>query len=254
MNGWTPLLWFVLSLLGLVILSRWVNRLVQGVAWLLFGDERAVYLATYFVFLPGIVLHELSHWVMAWLLRMHPRQLSLWPKVRGQRVEMGSLRVNSGGTVRDSLTGLAPLLVGTLVILLVSHRIFGAAGLLQAWSDGGFAAVWRGFWRTFAVANAGLWIYAIFAVSNAMLPSAPDRQPLISLLLYAAIVGLVAYLLAGPSWRALAPEITERVVRGLRTLTTGFVFTIALDLLVALSLLAVQLLIATLRRSRKGVV
>lgn len=243
MNGWGALFWFLVSLTILAGLSRWMSGLVQGLGWLLFGDERAAFLLTYVVFFPGIVLHELSHWVMAWLLGMRPRQLSLWPTVRGTRVEMGSVRMHSGGPLRDSLTGLAPLLVGSLTLLLVSYHIFDAALLRQAWSRGGFDAAWGAFWAAFRVPNAWLWAYLVFAVSNAMLPSPADRRPLLPLLLYVAIVGLAFYLIGWLPRLALPADVMVQVAGALRTLTTAFAFTVALDVLIALPLLAVQLLL-----------
>jgi len=247
-NGWDALLWFLASLIVMAALSRWMSGLVQGVGWLLFRDERAVFLVTFVVFLPGIVVHELSHWAMAWLLGMRPHQLSLWPKVRGKRVEMGSVRVRSGGTLRDSLTGLAPLLVGTLILLLISYQIFDAASLQQAWARGGLSGGWDLFWSSFRVPNAWLWAYFVFAVSNSMLPSPSDRQPLLSLLLYASIVGIFFYLVGWLPRVVLPRDLVTRMINALRTLTTAFAFTIALDILIALPLLITQVLLVSLRR------
>lgn len=248
MDAWSALIWFLVSLTILALLSRWLSGLVQGVGWLLFRDERAAFLLTYVVFLPGILIHELSHWAVAWLLGMRPRQLSLWPKVRGRRVEMGSVRVRSGGALRDSLTGLAPLLVGSLILLLVSYQIFDAAPLQQAWQRGGFGAAWDIFWAAFGVPNAWLWAYLVFAVSNAMFPSSSDRRPLLSLLLYVVITGLFFYLIGWLPRLVIPVDMMAQASGALRTLTTAFAFTIALDILIALPLLAVQFLLVPLRR------
>lgn len=247
MDAWSALIWFLVSLTTLALFSRWLSGLVQGVGWLLFRDERAVFLLTYVIFLPGILMHELSHWAVAWLLGMRPRQLSLWPKLRGRRVEMGSVRVRSGGTLRDSLAGLAPLLVGSLIILLVSYRIFDAAPLQQAWQRGGFGAAWDVFWASFGVPNAWLWAYLVFAVSNAMFPSSSDRRPLLPLLLYVVITGLFFYLIGWLPRLVIPADMMAQASGALRTLTTAFAFTIALDILIALPLLAMQFLLVPLR-------
>jgi len=251
-SGLGPLASFLVSLTLLTLLSRWMSRLVQGVGWLLFRDERAVFLLTFVVFLPGIVIHELSHWLMAWFLGMRPQQLSLWPKVRGKRVEMGSVRVRSGGSLRDGLTGMAPLLAGTLIVLLVSYQVFDAAALQRAWADGGLAATWAVFWAAFGVPDAWLWAYLVFAVSNSMLPSSSDRQPLLSLFGYILLVGMVLGLFfrfTGGLPQPVIPASTlSQVIRALRTLTTAAIFTIALDALIALPLVALQVLLVSLRR------
>lgn len=246
MDTWSALVWFLASLTILALLSRWISGLVQGLGLLLFNDEQATFLLTFLVFFPGILIHELSHWGMAWLLGMRPRQLSVWPKMRGKRVEMGSVHMRSGGPLRDSLAGLAPLLVGSLILLGVSYQVFDAAALQRAWEGGGFGAVWNVFWATFGVPDAWLWAYLVFAVSNAMIPSPSDRQPLFSLLLYVIVVGLLFYLLGWIPRFVIPADMVAHVTRALRTLITAFAFTIALDILIALPLLAVQFLLVPL--------
>lgn len=248
MDAWSALVWFLASLMVLALLSRWISGVVQGLGLLLFDDERAALLLTFLILFPGILIHELSHWGMAWLLGMRPRQLSLWPKMRGRRVEMGSVRMRSGGPLRDSLTGLAPLLVGSLILLLVSYRVFDAAALQRAWEGGGFGAIWDTFWAAFGVPDAWLWAYLVFAVSNAMIPSPSDRQPLLSLLLYVIIVGLFFHLIGWIPRLIIPADMVARVTGALRTLTTAFAFTLALDILIALLLLVIQVLLVPLRR------
>jgi hypothetical protein len=252
-SGLGTLAGFLACMTLLTVLSGWMSGLVQGVGWLLFRDERAVVLMTFVVFLPGIVIHELSHWLMAWVLGLRPHRLSLWPKVRGKRVEMGSVRVRSGGVLRDTLTGMAPLLVGTLILLLISYQIFDVAALQQAWTDHGLAAAWTAFWSAFGVPNAWLWAYLLFAVSNATLPSSSDRQPLLSLLSYVLILGLVLgllfYLTGGLPRVAIPVNVLAQAIGALRTLTTAAVFAIALDGLVGLPLLALQVLLLIPSRS-----
>ena len=248
MDAWRALIWFLASLTILAFLSRWITGLVQSLGLLLFNDVRAASLLTFVVIFPGILIHELSHWGMAWLLGMRPRHLSLWPKMRGRSVEMGSVHMSSGGPLRDSLTGLAPLLVGSLILLLISYQVFEAAALQQAWEGGGFGAAWDVFWATFGFANAWLWAYLVFAVSNAMIPSPSDRQPLLSLLLYAIAMGLFFYLIGWMPRLVIPSDMVGHMIRALRTLTTAFAFTIALDILIALPLLAMQFLLVPLRR------
>jgi hypothetical protein len=244
-NGWAALIGFLASLGLLALFSRGMIRLVQALGWLFFGDERAVYLLTYVIFLPGVIIHELSHWVMAWLLGQRPRQLSIWPKVRGKRVEMGSVRVSSGGALKDSLTGMAPLVVGSLIVLLVSTTIFGGRAILEAWESGGTASAWLAFWAAFDVPNAWLWAYLVFTVSNAMLPSASDRQPVLSVVLFVALVGVFFYVAGWLPRLAVSSAIGRGAVQALRLLTTAFAFTVALDLIIAvpLGLLCVALLV-----------
>ena len=54
------------------------------------------------------------------------------------------MTVSSGGTLRDSLVGLAPFLTGTTVLLLVSYQVFDVAALGEAWRTAGWAGVLAG--------------------------------------------------------------------------------------------------------------
>jgi len=244
------LAWFLVSLVVLAGLSRWMSGLVQSLGLLLFDDERAASLLTFLVLFPGILLHELSHWVMAWLLGMRPRQLRVWPRMRGRRVEMGSVRMRSGGPLRDSLAGMAPLLTGSLVLILVSYRVFDGAALQRAWESGGLGAAWDGFWAALGAADAWLWAYILFAISNAMIPSSSDRQPLLSLFLYILVVALFFYLVGWFPSLTIPSQMADRLAGALRTLTTAFAFTIGLDIVIALPLLGVLLALVSLGKRR----
>jgi hypothetical protein len=247
-SGWSVLIWFLGGLLALALLGRWVTRLVQELAWALFADERAVHLLVYIMFLPGIIIHELSHWTMAWLLGMNPRGLSLWPKIRGKHVEMGSVKVTSGGVVRDSLTGMAPLLAGSVVVFLISHFVFDTSSLLLAWEDGGVALSMSQFGDAFSVPNAWVWIYIVFAVSNAMVPSVADRQPLLSLLAYSAVVVLALYVIGWMPQVTVPSQVSSTIAGLLANVSTGITFAIALDLIIAVPLLAIQVPLIALRQ------
>ena len=248
MSGWSVLIWFLAGLMTLALLGRWVTSLVQGLGWALFSDERAVHLLTYILLLPGIIVHELSHWAMAWALGMNPRGLSLWPKIRGKHVEMGSVQVTSGGVIRDSLTGTAPLLAGSVIVFLISHFVFDTSSLVLAWEEGGIALAMSGFWAAFQVPNAWIWIYIVFAVSNAMVPSVADRQPLLSMLAYSAVVIVVLYLIGWMPKVTVPSQVTSTIASLLANVSSGITFAIALDIIIAVPLLAVQVPLIALRR------
>ena len=65
---------------GVVVLSQWVSRRVQIVGLRLTGDETVAQMAYYLLCSPGIVLHELSHVVMAKLLGLKVGKVSLGPR------------------------------------------------------------------------------------------------------------------------------------------------------------------------------
>ncbi|GAF95383.1 unnamed protein product, partial [marine sediment metagenome] len=78
-GNWTPLIWLVISLVPLFFMKRWINRHIQGLGLLLMGDNETATLLYFVLLLPGILIHELSHWLAAKLLGVRTGKISLWP-------------------------------------------------------------------------------------------------------------------------------------------------------------------------------
>ncbi len=237
---------FAITLAALIALSRWVSQQVQLVTWRLTGDERIAVVVYYLLLFPGIVLHELSHALMATLLGLKVGKFSLGPRAKGRYVQLGAVTIASGGAVRDSLIGLAPFLSGTAFLLLISYQIFNVGALGQAWLNGGWAGVLGVLPDIWHVADFWLWAYLIFAISNTMTPSPADRQPWLIGGLYVVLMLVAAYLLGALS---LAAEALAPAVAGaLPALTLAFLFTLGLDLLAAAMLLLFDFLVVIAKK------
>jgi hypothetical protein len=225
---------FALTLALMLLLSRWINRQVQVIGLRVSGDMNVAIMVYYLLMFPGIILHELSHYLTARLLQMQVGSFALGPKKRRNAIELGSVTVASGGSIRDSLVGLAPFLAGTAVLLLVSYYVFDVAAMGEAWRTAGWAGVWakmNGLWR---VSDFWLWAYLIFVVSNSMTPSEADRQPWVVAGIYLGIALLVVWLFGGIS--ALADVLHDQVAGALQVLTLGFLFTLVVNVVIAVFL------------------
>ncbi len=225
---------FAATLTLMLLLSRWINRQVQIIGLRVSGDMNVAIMIYYLLMFPGIVLHELSHYLMARLLQMQVGSFALGPKKRRNAIELGSVTVASGGSLRDSLVGLAPFLTGTAVLLLVSYYVFDVAAMGEAWRTAGWAGVlakMNGLWR---VPDFWVWAYVIFVVSNSMTPSESDRQPWVTAGIYLGIALLVVWLFGG--FAVLADAFSDQVAGALQVLTLGFTFTLVLDAVVAVLL------------------
>jgi hypothetical protein len=239
---------FTGTLAGLVVVSRWITRQVQLLGLHLTGDERAAQMTYYLVMLPGILLHELSHLLMAKLVGLKVGEFSLGPRVRDQySIELGSVTVSRADVFRESLVGLAPFLSGTIVLVLVGYQVFDVGRLGQAAGAGGLLRALPGIWQ---VPDFWLWAYVIFVVSNAMMPSSADRQPWLLAGIYLAIALGGVYLLVGlPALSAAAGAWATGV---LQILTLAFLFTLALDLAVAAAMWIAEAVILVLQNRRAG--
>ena len=158
------------------------------------------------------------------------------------------MRVSSGGTLRDSLVGLAPFLGGTAVLLLVGYQIFNVAALGAAWQSrrlgGGGWLPWPAIWP---VPDFWLWAYVLFVASNAMIPSPADRQPWLHRR-HLRGLGAGHHLPAGRRYPRWPDAVIPSVAGALQFMTLAFVFTLVLDLIAAAILWLIEVVIVQVQR------
>jgi hypothetical protein len=228
-------LWPLLILFcALILLTQWITKHIQGIGLLLTRDGEAALIVYFCLILPGVVIHELSHALVAWVLGVKVRRLSIGitRKRRGGSVALGSVEMAHADPFRSSLIGLAPLIAGTVVILLIGSQVFGLRPFVvndpnKLWSE--LQSIYRtpDFW---------LWVYLVFAISNAMLPSTADRHAWGTALLFIGVLVVFAYLtglvqsltsgsfvLTTSSWGRHAAD----------QLTWAFGITVAVDVIIA---------------------
>ncbi len=208
---WTPLAWFFIGFALVFLLTRWIGKHLQGTLLLLGVAEDTIMYLQFVFFFPGILLHELSHWVAAKLLGVRTLGFSVWPKKKGRgKFQYGSVRIASADIVRSSLIGLAPFVGASLVLILVGRYALGTESLRQVVSLGQWNRLWGALAEATRAPDFWVWMYLIFAVSNAMFPSEADREAWKPLLVYMAIAGVFLYL-AGwqPSLRAVPSFLAQ---------------------------------------------
>ena len=245
---WTPLVWFFIGFALVFLLTRWINAHLQGMLLLLGMDEDAIMYLQFVLLFPGILLHEVNHWIAAKLLGVRTLGFSVWPQKKGGgKFQYGSVRIASADIVRSSLIGLAPFVGASLVLILIGRYALGAESLRQVIALG----QWNFLWGTLAEATKSpdfwVWLYLIFAVSNAMFPSAADRESWKPLLVYLTIAGVLLYL-AGwkPSLQGV-PSFLEQVTN---PLVYAFGITAIADLFFAVVIGVLEIALGAIRGRR----
>lgn len=163
----------------IVILSSMRTRLVyeiSGISLLVFGSTSPGIKFYSLIFLPGTIIHELSHWIVAEILRVRTGQITIFPDVEeeGETRRLGSVATERSDPFRAFLIGLAPFISGTLILVILGRLL----------SDGWGVFIW---WQITLI------IYGIVVVGNSMMISDADRKswPFIVILFF--LVGFLIF-------------------------------------------------------------
>ena len=213
---------------------------------LLLGRIEAALVVFSILFLPGVLLHEISHLLMAWILRVKTLRISFIPQpMPDGRLRMGYVETSSTDIFRDSFIGVAPLLSGGAFIAYTSYVRFD---LSISW----YQLIWKnpGDWlgsiqRVVSHPDFWLWFYLLFIVSSTMFPSESDRRAWLPMLFILAAIALLLLLAGAGEWLRL--QLAEPMLNVLDMQTS----LLGVSLLVhAIVLLPVYLLRRVIARMR----
>lgn len=222
--------WSLLILfMCLILLTQWITKHIQGVGYLLTGDGQVALVLYFLLILPGVLIHEISHALIAWLLRVPVRHFAIGvrQKGRGRQVALGSVDIASTDPLRASLIGIAPLLFGCGAIWAISGRVLGVSPLTTLTAQ----SFWLELQSIYRVPDFALWLYLVFAISNAMLPSAADRRSWGIALVFLLFLGALGYF--SGLFDTFAEPLGGWARGGAHRLTYAFAVTVAVDLFFA---------------------
>ncbi len=203
-----PIWWVLLSIPILVFVQRWLHRHIHGLAFLITGKRNWAVVLYAIILFPGVLLHEISHWLAANLLGVRTGSFSVLPKSKADgSIQLGYVeyyKSASVGPIRESLIGSAPLITGTAAVLLIAFQVFDVTSLASAAESGDIESLSRAITTLFATDDFLIWLYLIFAISNAMMPSSSDRKAwpafaliMLALALILYVIGLQDLMIAG---------------------------------------------------------
>ena len=240
---WGLVFWTLVFLISLWWLVRQIHEGLQELMYLLAGDKTIAIYLFQILLLPGVVLHEFSHYLTARLLGVRVRKLSLRPKVQGGKIQMGAVAMDRPDFVRGVLIGMAPLIVGSIAVVLVGNHVFDVNKVVDAAKMSDLSAITDGVQAAFAVNDAWTWLYLIFAISTAMLPSESDREALWPMAIFVAAIAVMVFLAGwGP---ALIASLAEPMAAALSLLVVAFGFTLFVDALFAGIIWVLKVLVST---------
>jgi len=204
--------WFIFMLVPLILLQRLLHREIQAVFLILTRDARLTMGIFSFIFLPGVFLHELSHFLMAKILRVPTGRFSIIPQpLPDGRLQLGYVETAQADIVRDSLIGAAPLIFGTLFVAYVSIYPLDMRILWDTFRNSQFNLFWLGLTELPHEKDFYLWFYLTFAVSSTMMPSESDRHAWLELAISVGVIFAIALLIGAGPWMLnnVAPLISS---------------------------------------------
>ena len=133
-----------------------------------------------FLFLPGVIIHELSHLLTAAILFVRVGEIEFTPKVTENGVKLGSVEIGRCDPIRRSIIGFAPVFAGFSLIL---GSIYYALQNYHTIAE----------WGTYVIFV--ILLYFVFAVSNTMFSSSKDMEGTVALIVALLIIVILLYFL-----------------------------------------------------------
>lgn len=192
--------WFLVGVIGLALLQRRLHFEIQAILFLL--TKRIDLALTIFslIFLPGVLLHELSHYLMARLLKVPVGRFSIIPQpLADGRLRLGYVETAPTDFIRDALIGAAPLITGSLFVAYVGLITLNLATFWSQIELSDISSIINALSATVDQADFWIWFYLIFVISSTMFPSETDRRAWSPILLtFGVLIGLILISGAGP--------------------------------------------------------
>ena len=172
-------------------------------------------------FLPGTFLHEFAHWSSARLLGVKTAGFHVLPQWgKKGTIQLGSVNVRGGHLVEHTIIGVAPMLLGGAVTMLLSYMLVDVDALSRAIQAEQYGNVLAVALHAFHHPDALILLYLLFTISGSMFLSASDRAPIQQMALYLAAVLLPLYLFGfmpalPASWTVAISQVFEVFAAGL---------------------------------------
>jgi len=202
----------LISLLRLLLPSQWL---------------RTIY---FLFFLPGIILHEFSHYFLATILLVPTGEINLFPDEQ----KLAGVQVAKTDPVRQFLVGIAPTIIGTLVILTIllfplnlslDKPIFShVQRLLLSVKDG----------------KNLFWFYLVFVINNTMFASKTDQRSWFGLIVLLFCFGSFFYLFRLFSWLSF---LLEKFNPAAKLIAVAYTLTLLINLIFIVPLIIIRLLL-----------
>lgn len=165
------LVFLTIVIFGLNFLRHKISREIQVISLLLFRSTGPGVVFYSLFFLPGVIIHELSHLLVASLLGVQTGNISIFPsEIKPGNTKLGYVESAESDPVREGFIGFAPLITGLIIIFVSGGLHFALDPIKQL-----------------------LVMYLLFSVANTMFVSYEDTRSWWGLLTFLVLAVLFVY-------------------------------------------------------------
>jgi len=175
-----PLLFVVLSLVILLLTKKKMTADLSRLIHHFGGTQHTAIITWSIIFLPGTLIHEISHFLIAALTGARTGKIEIFPEYledsneKSTHVALGSVQTQKLNPIRGFLVGIAPFIFGMALLIWL------AALLQTAYSEG----------NTWLVVLEG---YLFFTIANSFFPSWTDIKQTLPFVIISLVVALLAW-------------------------------------------------------------
>lgn len=218
---------FLSQLIFLAFLTRHSSAYFLDFFKSITGSEKLAIILFAVLFFPGTLIHELAHWLMATALLVHTGDIELLPERRGDSIKLGSVSIAQTDPIRRLLIGIAPIIVGLLILL---GSLWYVTYAYQSFSQ----LPWWG------------WVilgYLVLVIASTLFSSRKDLEGAFSMLIAIIILSVILYFL-GFGWVGII------IYKYLSTNLDTFFSQLALLMLIPISINSAVNLLGILAKKR----
>ena len=245
LGAWAPLFWLVALLVALWWVSRRLAHYFMSSMYLLTQNEGFAVAAYAIFIIPGTLVHEISHWLIAKMVGVRTGSFEILPKFsRDGTIQLGSVGIRGGNLAQLALIGLAPMIVGSILTMWLSYSLVDVAALGYALESGQMSAVAEVLLASLRKPDALLALYLLFTISDSIFLSSSDRAPVQQLGLYLGLVLIPLYVFG--VMPAIPSSWTTTLQQGFAVFASGLAIALVVHVLLVVLFGALYFLVRSL--------
>ncbi len=177
---------FVLDISLLYFFSKVLSKSLSQIFLRITKSQTATIQLLSIIFLPGVILHELAHFLVASILFVKVGDMEFLPTISENAIKLGSVAIGRADPFRRIIIGFAPVFLGILTFIASIYYLTQTPFLITVESYIG---------STGKIVMEVIIVYFLFAVSNTMFSSKKDLEGSLAVLILAILIIAVSYFL-----------------------------------------------------------